>query len=67
LFIRRFHSGDEERGGYGLEARNVAMWLVWENCGMSQPEIGELSGGLHYSAVAQRLRRLPQKSKKGRQ
>ena len=45
-------------GGYGLRARNIAMWLVWEKCGMSLREIGELFGGLKYSAVAQRLRRL---------
>jgi len=54
----------QERGGYGLEARNVAIWLVWENCGMNQREIGQLFGGLHYSAVAQRLRRLTPKSRK---
>jgi len=54
----------QQAGDYGLEARNVAMWLVWENCGMSQREIGQLFGGLHYSAVAQRLRRLTPKNKK---
>ena len=46
------------RGGYGLGARNVAMWLVWEQCGMSLREIGDFFGGLNYAAVAQRLRRL---------
>ena len=51
-------------GGYGLHARNVAMWLVWEKCGMSLREIGELFGGLKYSAVAQRLRRLTPREKK---
>jgi hypothetical protein len=30
---------------------------------MNQREIGQLFGGLHYSAVAQRLRRLTPKSK----
>ena len=54
----------QERGGYGLEARNVAMWVVWENCGMSLREIGELFGGLSYAAVAQRLRRVEPKGKK---
>jgi hypothetical protein len=53
-----------ERGGYGLEARNIAMWMVWENCGMSLREIGELFGGLTYAAVAQRLRRLGPKARK---
>jgi hypothetical protein len=46
------------RGGYGLGARNVAMWLVWEQCGMSLREVGDFFGGLSYAAVAQRLRRL---------
>ena len=45
-------------GGYGLGARNVAMWLVCEQCGMSLREIGDFFGGLNYAAVAQRLRRL---------
>ena len=54
----------QEPGGYGLQARNVAMWLVWENCGLSQREIGQLFGGLHYSAVAQRLRRVTPKSRR---
>ena len=57
----------KERGGYGLEARNVAMWLVWEKCGMSLRQIGEFFGGLEYSAVAQRIRRLtPDATKKAR-
>jgi putative transposase len=50
-------------GGYGLEARNIAMWMVWERCGMPLREIGELFGGLDYAAVAQRIRRI--KIKKG--
>jgi len=57
-------AGLRERGGYGLDARNVAMSMVWENCGMSLREIGELFGGLSYAAVAQRLRRLDPKAKK---
>jgi REP element-mobilizing transposase RayT len=51
-------------GSYGLEARNVAIWLVWENSGMSLREIGELFGGLNYAAVAQRLRRLSSKQRR---
>jgi chromosomal replication initiation ATPase DnaA len=52
-----------ESGGYGLEAKNVAMWLVWEQSGLSLREIGSLFGGLDYAAVAQRIRRI--KTKKG--
>ncbi|MGI8957773.1 MAG: transposase [Chthoniobacterales bacterium] len=46
------------RGGYGMEARNVAMALVWEHCALRLREIGELFGGLDYAAVAQRIRRV---------
>jgi hypothetical protein len=42
---------------HGLKARNVAIWIIAESCGMSLREIGEFFGGLHYSAVAQRIRR----------
>jgi hypothetical protein len=49
-----------ERGGYGLEARNVAMALVWEKCAWSLREIGEFFGGRDYAAVAQRIRRIKQ-------
>jgi putative transposase len=54
----------QKTGGYGMQARNVAMWLVWERTGMSLREIGELFGGMKYSAVAQRLRRLESTDKK---
>jgi len=47
-----------ERGGYGLEARNVAMALTWERCALGLREIGQLFGGIDYSAVAQRIRRI---------
>lgn len=46
------------RGGYGMEARNVAMALVWEHCALRLRDIGELFGGLDYAAVAQRIRRV---------
>jgi chromosomal replication initiation ATPase DnaA len=46
------------RGGRGLHARNVAMWMVWETGEKSLREIGELFGGLDYAAVAQRIRRV---------
>jgi len=43
---------------YGLRARSVAMWAVWQLCGLTLREIGELFGGMDYAAVAQRIRRL---------
>ena len=46
-----------EKGERELEARNVAMWMVWESRRRSLREIGELFGGLDYAAVAQRIRR----------
>jgi putative transposase len=46
-----------EREGRGVEARNVAMWMIWESGTMSLREIGELFSGLDYAAVAQRIRR----------
>jgi len=42
------------RSGCGLRARDIAMWLVWEQCGMSLREIGDFFGGLNYAAIAQR-------------
>ena len=45
------------RGERGLEARNVAMWMMWETGTKSLREIGELFGGMDYAAVAQRIRR----------
>jgi chromosomal replication initiation ATPase DnaA len=45
------------RGERGLQARNVAMWMIWERADKSLREIGELFGGLDYAAVAQRIRR----------
>ena len=60
-----------ERGGYGLEARNVAMAMVWERCALSLREIGQLFGGIDYAAIAQRIRRInkanPPGLKKARQ
>lgn len=47
-----------KRGGYGLEAKNMAMWMVWEKCELSLREIGELFGGIDYAAVAQRIKRI---------
>jgi chromosomal replication initiation ATPase DnaA len=44
-------------GERGLQAKNVAMWMIWESGTTSLREIGELFGGLDYAAVAQRIRR----------
>jgi len=46
-----------ERGERGLQARNVAMWMIWETGTKSLRGIGELFGGLDYAAVAQRIHR----------
>jgi putative transposase len=43
---------------YGLAARNVALWAVWQLCDLTLREIGTIFGGLDYAAVAQRIRRL---------
>ena len=47
----------KSRRKHGLQARNVAMWIISESCGITLREIGELFGGLSYNAVAQRIRR----------
>jgi putative transposase len=44
-------------GQRGMEAKNVAMWMLWEITALSLREIGEIFGGLDYAAVAQRIRR----------
>jgi chromosomal replication initiation ATPase DnaA len=44
-------------GERGLQAKNVAMWIVWETGSKSLREIGELFGGLDYAAVPQRIHR----------
>jgi REP element-mobilizing transposase RayT len=54
-----------ERGGHGLEARNVAMALVWERCALSLRDIGKMFGGIDYAAVAQRIRRINQANPAG--
>jgi putative transposase len=52
-------------GTRGNEARAVAMVLVWDCCGMSLREMGELFGGAGYTAVSQMIRRTRQKAQKG--
>ncbi|HEY6070588.1 MAG TPA: helix-turn-helix domain-containing protein, partial [Chthoniobacterales bacterium] len=46
-----------EQRGYGMEPRNLAMWIISERCGMTLRQIGELFGGIDYAAVAQRIKR----------
>jgi len=41
----------------GLQARNVAVWIIWESGSKSLREIGELFSGLDYAAAVQRIRR----------
>jgi putative transposase len=54
LPIERLLRGKE----YGLQARNVAMWTVWQLCELTLREIGTIFGGMDYAAVAQRIRRI---------
>jgi putative transposase len=56
LPIERVLRGKE----YGLQARNIAMWVVWQLCELTLREIGAIFGGMDYAAVAQRIRRLDQ-------
>jgi putative transposase len=54
------------RGKRGNEARAVAMVLIWDCCGMSLREVGELFGGVQYTAIAQMIARTRAKdAKKG--
>jgi hypothetical protein len=43
---------------YGLQARGIAMWCVWQLCELTLREIGSIFGGMDYAAVAQRIRRI---------
>ena len=43
---------------YGLEARNIALWVVRQKTELTLREIGTLFGGMDYAAVAQRIRRV---------
>ncbi len=53
-----------KRRARGNEARAVAMVLVWDCCGLSLREIGELFGGAGYTAVAQMIGRTREKDEK---
>jgi putative transposase len=54
-----------KRGERGNEARAAAMIMVWDCCGMSLREIGELFGGAEYTAIAQMIGRTREKDRKG--
>jgi putative transposase len=54
-----------KRGTRGNEARAAAMVLVWDCCGLSLREIGELFGGAGYTAVAQMVGRTREKDQQG--
>jgi hypothetical protein len=47
---------------YGSEARNLAIWLAWQNSGLTLREIGSMFGGLDYAAVSQRIRRIQKRA-----
>jgi len=47
---------------YGSEARNVAIWLAWQNSGLTLREIGSMFGGMDYAAVSQRIRRIQKRA-----
>jgi putative transposase len=52
------------RGRKGNEARAVAMVMIWDCCGMSLREIGELFGGAGYTAVSQMITRTREKDRR---
>ncbi len=54
-----------KRGTKGNEARAVAMVLLWDCCGMSLREMGELFGGAGYTAVSQMIARTRRKDQNG--
>ncbi|MGB7291280.1 MAG: helix-turn-helix domain-containing protein [Thermodesulfobacteriota bacterium] len=52
------------RGGRNNKARNVAISLAKRYCGLSNQKIGEIFGGIHYSAVSKVSSRLEEEMKK---
>jgi chromosomal replication initiation ATPase DnaA len=47
---------------YGSESRNLAIWLAWQNSGLTLREIGSMFGGMDYAAVSQRVRRVQKRA-----
>ena len=57
-----------EEGEKGSNLKGVLpkkVVLVWDCCGLSLEEIGELFGGAGYTAVSQMIRRTREKNHKG--
>ena len=52
----------DRASAYGSEARNVAIWLAWQNSGLTLREIGSMFGGMDYAAVSQRIRRIQKRA-----
>ena len=52
------------RGSRNNKARNVAIYLAKRYCGLSNREIGEIFGGIHYSAVSKASSRLEEEIEK---
>ena len=52
------------RGSRNNKARNVAIYLAKRYCGLSNQEIGEIFGGIHYSAVSKVSSRLEEEMKR---
>jgi REP element-mobilizing transposase RayT len=44
-------------GKRNFHAQNQAMVEIWNRCGLTLRELGDLFGGMHYQAVCQRIRR----------
>jgi chromosomal replication initiation ATPase DnaA len=58
---RAFKINEEEirsKGGRGNTARRVALYLAQRYTGLSNKAIGEIFGGIHYSAVSKASGRL---------
>jgi len=49
-----------ESGGKDNKARKIAMYLVYQYSGLGNNDIGQLFGGIHYSAVSKAVARLKQ-------
>jgi chromosomal replication initiation ATPase DnaA len=61
VVARAFKINEEEirsKGGRGNTARRVALYLAQRYTGLSNKAIGEIFGGIHYSAVSKASGRL---------
>ena len=57
----------KEKGGRDNTAKKVALYLIKRYSGLSNQEIGELFGGMHYSAVSKSSTRLEQEMAKDKE